>query len=49
MHYEPVAGRLILFPAWLGHEVQPNLSKLKGKAGDRISISFNYLQAPRGK
>ena len=47
VHYAPVAGRLVLFPAWLGHEVQPNLSELEGRAGDRISISFNYFQAPR--
>lgn len=42
--FEPVAGRLLIFPAWLSHEVQPNLSRLKGRAGDRISIAFNYIQ-----
>ena len=42
--YEPIVGRLILFPAWLQHEVQPNLSELEGEAGERISISFNIHQ-----
>ncbi len=43
--YEPLEGRLILFPAWLQHEVQPNLCRLEGEAGERISISFNINQA----
>ncbi len=43
--YEPVVGRLILFPAWLQHEVQPNLSEKEGEGGHRISISFNLYQA----
>jgi uncharacterized protein (TIGR02466 family) len=42
--YDPKVGRLILFPAWLQHEVQPNLSELEGEAGQRISISFNIYQ-----
>jgi uncharacterized protein (TIGR02466 family) len=37
------AGKALVFPAWLGHEVLPNLTELQGRAGDRISISFNYL------
>ena len=37
--YEPKAGRLIMFPAWLMHCVDPN------KSNDiRISVSFNFLQ-----
>jgi uncharacterized protein (TIGR02466 family) len=47
VYFEPMAGRLLVFPSWLSHEVQPNLSKLKGRAGDRISISFNYVQRLR--
>ena len=47
VHYEAVAGRILFFPGWLGHEVQPNLSELEGEAGDRISISFNYFQTKR--
>lgn len=34
--YTPVAGRLIMFPSWLEHDVEANLSDQ-----DRISISFN--------
>tara|TARA_R110000796_G_scaffold26821_2_gene74114 strand:- start:58 stop:645 length:588 start_codon:yes stop_codon:yes gene_type:complete len=37
--YEPVAGRLLMFPSYLMHRVEPN------KSNDiRISISFNFLQ-----
>lgn len=36
VHYKPVAGRLIMFPSWLEHDVEPNLSD-----EERISISFN--------
>ena len=39
VHYEPVAGRCIMFPAWLWHEVKPNQSN-----DTRISVSFNFLQ-----
>ena len=44
VYFEPVEGRLILFPAWLSHEVEPNLSEAEGDAGMRISISFNLFQ-----
>lgn len=47
VYYEPIAGRMILFPAWLLHEVEPNLSDATGDEGDRISISFNLFQARR--
>tara|TARA_R100001082_G_C4327290_1_gene143954 strand:+ start:97 stop:678 length:582 start_codon:yes stop_codon:yes gene_type:complete len=39
VHYEPVAGRCIMFPSWLWHEVKPNESNQT-----RISVSFNFLQ-----
>ncbi len=39
VHYEPMAGRIIMFPAWLWHEVRTNESNQT-----RISISFNFLQ-----
>jgi len=36
---QPVVGRIIMFPAWLWHSVEPN------KSNDlRISVSFNFLQ-----
>ena len=38
-HYEPVAGRCIMFPSWLTHCVDPNESN-----DIRISVSFNFLQ-----
>jgi len=38
-HYEPKAGRLIMFPAWLNHCVDPNESN-----DIRISVSFNFMQ-----
>jgi len=37
--YEPVAGKLIMFPSWLTHSVDPNESD-----DIRISISFNFVQ-----
>ena len=39
VHYEPIAGRCVMFPAWLWHEVKPNESN-----DTRISVSFNFLQ-----
>jgi uncharacterized protein (TIGR02466 family) len=39
IQFEPVAGRLIMFPSWVNHGVEPNMSN-----EIRISISFNFLQ-----
>ena len=36
---EPKEGRIIIFPSWLWHEVEPNKSN-----ETRISISFNFIQ-----
>lgn len=36
--YEPQAGLLLIFPSWLKHGVEPNLSD-----SDRVSVSFNYI------
>jgi len=38
-HYEPIAGRCIMFPSWLMHCVDPNESN-----DIRISVSFNFIQ-----
>jgi len=38
-HFEPVAGRLIMFPSWVNHCVEPNMSN-----EIRVSVSFNFLQ-----
>ena len=47
VHHTAIAGRLILFPSWLRHEVEPNLSTLGSPQSDRISISFNYAQGQK--
>jgi uncharacterized protein (TIGR02466 family) len=36
---EPVEGRILVFPAWLWHQVEPNQSN-----NIRISASFNFIQ-----
>lgn len=45
--FQPVEGRMVLFPAWLLHEVEPNLADEQGDTGNRISISFNITQHRR--
>ena len=39
--FEPLPGRLLLFPSWLPHNVDPNLGEQK-----RISISFDIKGYP---
>jgi len=36
VNVQPLDGRLILFPSWLYHQVNPYFGE-----GERISISFN--------
>jgi len=36
---EPITGRIIMFPAWLWHSVEENISD-----DIRISVSFNFIQ-----
>ena len=36
---EPIPGRIIMFPAWLWHSVEENISD-----NIRISVSFNFIQ-----
>ena len=36
---EPIPGRIIMFPAWLWHSVEENISD-----DIRISVSFNFIQ-----
>ncbi len=38
-HLDPVEGRILMFPAWLWHCVEPNQSN-----DIRISVSFNFIQ-----
>jgi len=44
VHYQPIEGRLIMFPGWLTHEVAQNMCNLKGSKGWRVSVSFNFKQ-----
>ena len=44
VHYQPIEGRIIMFPGWLTHEVAHNMSDLKGEKGWRVSVSFNFKQ-----
>ena len=44
VYFKPLEGRIILFPSWLLHEVEPNMSDIGGKSGERISVSFNIGQ-----
>ena len=44
VNFKPIPGRMVIFPAWLYHGVDSNLSKEKGRAGDRVIISFNVNQ-----
>ena len=39
VNLDPVPGRIIIFPAWLWHCVEPNQSN-----DIRISVSFNFIQ-----
>jgi len=45
--YKPTAGRMLVFPSWLYHSVDPNRSRAKGKDADRIIVSFNLSQKKR--
>ena len=39
VHLDSREGRIIIFPAWLWHCVEPNQSN-----DTRISVSFNFIQ-----
>ena len=44
VNYKPVPGRMLIFPAWLYHGVDPNTSKESGRKADRVIVSFNISQ-----
>jgi uncharacterized protein (TIGR02466 family) len=44
VYFQPTEGRIILFPAWLAHGVEPNTTTLTGPEADRICVAFNYNQ-----
>ena len=39
VNLDPIPGRIIIFPAWMWHAVEPNESN-----DIRISVSFNFIQ-----
>ncbi len=45
VNFKPVSGKMLIFPSWLFHAVDPNLSTEKGEAAERVIISFNLSQA----
>ena len=47
VQYKPSAGRMLIFPSWLYHSVATNRSRAKGKAADRVIVSFNLSQKKR--
>lgn len=44
VNFTPRAGRMIIFPSWLYHAVNANLSEETGKDGNRVIVSFNLNQ-----
>jgi len=44
VRFAPTAGRMLIFPSWLYHAVDPNMSKEVGKKAHRIICSFNLNQ-----
>ena len=45
VRFTPTPGRMLIFPSWLYHGVDPNMSKEPGRKGHRIIISFNLNQS----
>jgi uncharacterized protein (TIGR02466 family) len=44
VRFEPVPGRMIIFPSWLYHAVDTNTSKEEGEKAHRVIVSFNLNQ-----
>ena len=44
VQYPPRAGNMLIFPSWLYHSVNPNLSKLGELDSERVIVSFNLSQ-----
>ena len=42
VRYQPAPGRMLIFPSWLYHTVEPNLGDQ-----ERVSLSFNIGYRPR--
>jgi uncharacterized protein (TIGR02466 family) len=41
---KPVAGKMLFFPAWLYHGIDPNLATGEGRDSERVVIAFNINQ-----
>ena len=46
---KPVPGKILFFPSWLYHSVDPNLAEGDGPESERIIISFNINQKRKSK
>lgn len=46
VRFVPEPGKLVIFPSWLYHSVEPNLAEEEGDAAERVIISFNLTQGP---
>lgn len=46
---KPVAGKLLFFPAWLYHGIDPNLAEGDGPESERVIIAFNINQRVKPK
>lgn len=44
VYFQPIPGRMIMFPSWLYHSVEPNMTNIDGEEGERVIISFNLFQ-----
>jgi uncharacterized protein (TIGR02466 family) len=44
VRFDPVPGRMIIFPSWLYHAVDTNTSTEQGEKAHRVIISFNLNQ-----
>lgn len=44
VRFTPKPGKMILFPSWLYHSVDANLTQAEGEDAERIIISFNLSQ-----
>jgi uncharacterized protein (TIGR02466 family) len=44
VYFQPTPGRILMFPSWLYHSVEPNMAAGEGEAAERVIISFNLFQ-----
>lgn len=47
VNFQPIPGKMLIFPSWLYHAVNPNMANEEGDAGNRIIISFNLNQVKK--